>query len=268
VVKGVVYIGSDNHKVYALPAVTGAKLWSFTTTSSVNSSPTIANGVVYIGSGDGGFYVLNAATGAKLWSFSTFPFSFVTSAAVVNGVVYIGSENGNMYALNAASGAELWSFTAAGSVITSPTAPTGRLLRLGERRQVRHHVRAKRRHRRQAVELHSVSHDWLVACGGQQSDLLRLRLRLLRAQRSHGAKRWGFNFVSVRSLPAVADGVVYFGSDNHDVYALSAATGAKLWSFKTKGPIGSSPAVANGVVYLGASDGDAYSFHLPVLITA
>jgi len=34
----------------------------------------------------------------------------------------------------------------------------------------------------------------------------------------------------VNSSPAVANGVVYVGSINDNVYALNAATGAKLWS--------------------------------------
>jgi outer membrane protein assembly factor BamB len=49
----------------------------------------------------------------------------------------------------------------------------------------------------------------------------------------------------------VANGVVYVGSDDGNVYALSASTGAELWSFTTPGPVSSSPAVADGVVYVG-----------------
>jgi outer membrane protein assembly factor BamB len=43
------------------------------------------------------------------------------------------------------------------------------------------------------------------------------------------------------------------------VYALSAASGAKLWNFTTGNVIESSPAVANGVVYVGSSDGNMYA---------
>ena len=37
-----------------------------------------------------------------------------------------------------------------------------------------------------------------------------------------------------------------------NVYALDAATGAKLWSYTTGEEVESSPAVANGVVYVGS----------------
>ena len=55
----------------------------------------------------------------------------------------------------------------------------------------------------------------------------------------------------------MVNGVVYIGSDNFNVYALNATTGAKLWSSTTgsyniggSGPY--SPSVANGVVYIGS----------------
>jgi outer membrane protein assembly factor BamB len=35
----------------------------------------------------------------------------------------------------------------------------------------------------------------------------------------------------IESSPAVANGVVYVGSVDHNVYALNASTGALLWSF-------------------------------------
>jgi outer membrane protein assembly factor BamB len=93
---GVVYIGSDDHNVYALNAKTGAKLWSYSTGSAVHgSSAAVANGVVYVGSDDGDVYALNAKTGAKLWSHAIS--SGWSSPAVANGMMYIGGGN-NVYA--------------------------------------------------------------------------------------------------------------------------------------------------------------------------
>ena len=41
------------------------KLWNFTTGNSVESSPAVVDGVVYVGSEDGKIYALNAANGAQ-----------------------------------------------------------------------------------------------------------------------------------------------------------------------------------------------------------
>jgi len=67
--------------------------------------------------------------------------------------------------------------------------------------------------------------------------------------------------VSNSSSPAVVNGVVYLGSSDHNVYALNAGTGAKLWSFATGDRVFSSPAVANGVVFVGSTDSSLYALN-------
>jgi outer membrane protein assembly factor BamB len=67
--------------------------------------------------------------------------------------------------------------------------------------------------------------------------------------------KWIYNTgSSVFSSPALANGVVYIGSDDSNIYALDADTGAKLWSYATGGEADTSPAVENGIVYAGGGD--------------
>ena len=56
------------------------------------------------------------------------------------------------------------------------------------------------------------------------------------------------------------------GSGNGIVYALNAATGARIWTYRTAGRAGcnpcgveSSPTVVKGVVYVGGDDGNVYA---------
>ena len=63
------------------------------------------------------------------------------------------------------------------------------------------------------------------------------------------------------SSPAVANGVVYIGRFNGNLYAFNASTGALLWQYATGGYIESSPAVANGVVYVGSDDYNLYALN-------
>ena len=75
----------------------------------------------------------------------------------------------------------------------------------------------------------------------------------------HGVK-WKFKTgAAVISTPAVAAGVLYFGSTDHNFCALDAASGAERWRFATKGRITSSPAVVAGRVYFGSYDGNIYA---------
>jgi outer membrane protein assembly factor BamB len=63
----------------------------------------------------------------------------------------------------------------------------------------------------------------------------------------------------VLSSPAVAGGSVYFGSNDHNLYAVEQSTGKLRWKFASKGRISSSPAVADGRVYFGSFDGNFYA---------
>jgi eukaryotic-like serine/threonine-protein kinase len=63
VASGTVYVGSNDGKVYALNATTGALQWSYATGSNVLSSPAVANGIVYIGSNDHKGYAFGLAGG-------------------------------------------------------------------------------------------------------------------------------------------------------------------------------------------------------------
>lgn len=63
---------------------------------------------------------------------------------------------------------------------------------------------------------------------------------------------------SIISSPAVVNGIVYFGSEDKNIYAVDALSGKLLWSFATKSFVESSPAVANGKVYTGGDDGNVY----------
>lgn len=59
--------------------------------------------------------------------------------------------------------------------------------------------------------------------------------------------------------PAVAQGKVYFGSTDGNLYAVDSESGAQRWKFDAKSRIPSSPAVAGGTVYFGAYDGNFYA---------
>jgi outer membrane protein assembly factor BamB len=59
--------------------------------------------------------------------------------------------------------------------------------------------------------------------------------------------------------PVVAAGVVYFGSGDGNVYAVTADSGTLRWRFKTGNVVHASPALADGVVYVGSWDSYFYA---------
>src|SRR5207302_9059260 len=63
----------------------------------------------------------------------------------------------------------------------------------------------------------------------------------------------------VISSPVVADGTVYVGSSDHNVYAIDAETGAQKWKFKTGSRVSSTAAISDASVFFGSYDGNFYA---------
>lgn len=77
--------------------------------------------------------------------------------------------------------------------------------------------------------------------------------------RLHGVK-WRFRAGGpIISSPAVTGGTVYFGSGDHNVYALDQRSGALRWKFATQGRVSSSPAVVDGRLFITSYDGNLYA---------
>lgn len=74
--------------------------------------------------------------------------------------------------------------------------------------------------------------------------------------------QWAFKTDGpVIGSPAVANGVVFFGSSDGKLYAVDEQSGRQKWLYRTLAgrPVTSSPAVADGVVYVSGFDGVLYA---------
>ncbi len=89
-----VYVGSSDFDVFCLDALTGEKIWNFSTGGIVNA-PSVAGGCVFAGSFDGNLYCLDAYSGVEIWRIAAGVPSPVNaggsagSPAIAAGVVYV-----------------------------------------------------------------------------------------------------------------------------------------------------------------------------------
>lgn len=75
-----------------------------------------------------------------------------------------------------------------------------------------------------------------------------------------GTLRWKFKTGDwVNSPPSLSNKVVYVGSNDKNLYALDASTGAMIWKFATGDVVQTSPIVNNGIVYFGSYDKNFYA---------
>jgi eukaryotic-like serine/threonine-protein kinase len=239
------FIGSADHKLYALRLADGGLQWKFETAGRVSSTPAIADGMVYFTSYDSYFYALDATTGRLVWKFKTQgerrfaaahlhgadpaaetmpdPFdAYLSSPVVSEGRVYFGSGDHNVYALDAKTGEAKWRFKTGNVVHASPALADG-----------------------------------ILYIGSWDSYFYALDAKT-------GVQRWRFkagddpaihNQVGFQSSASVVGGTVYVGCRDSKLYALDAVSGAQKWVLDTKGSwVVGSPAVGRGKVYLATSD--------------
>lgn len=181
-----VYVGSDDHYLYALNAATGTLKWKFLCSGSesydgLSASPVVVNGTVYVTSYDGNVYALNAQTGERIWNHTTAHLSStIASPSYSNGVIYQSADK-KLFALNASTGDELWQFMSTLHIQSSPAVAAG-----------------------------------VVYIGGNDGILSALNA-------SSGVQIWQYNLgSSIIASASIADCVIYVGARNGSLYAIGA----------------------------------------------
>ncbi|MBM4248039.1 MAG: hypothetical protein FJ149_01110 [Euryarchaeota archaeon] len=215
---GILYIGSDSGRLYALSPSTGRELWnrSFGEFATVQSTPAARGDLLYVGcqnlSGSG-LFALNATDGSVLWSVPD-ETGIIASPALADGTVYWASQNGSVLAANATTGEVLWRADAGGEIWSSPALDDSCL--------------------------------YIGTVTGRFAALWR----------DDGTERWGLTLEegwTVYSTAAVSGGVVLAGFACYnkgagEVAALNTSTGAVIWKYRNEGMY-STPAVTEEAVF-------------------
>ncbi|WP_424890160.1 PQQ-binding-like beta-propeller repeat protein [Streptomyces sp. XH2] len=262
VVAGTVYAASTDGSLYALDAATGTRNWTYTAGGALHTSPFVAHGVVYVNSWDSKIHAVNAADGTGKWTHS---FNGRRSAPVVaGGVVYVAGIMPGMgiRALDAADGTEKWTYrtTELATFDSAPSVVDG-MVYIGDSEGHFHALDAASGSKkwdslidRAIFSSPVVANGVAYAYGGNN--------QLYAINTANGVAKWTAATVPTNdntSSPAVADGLVYFGSGT-DFYAFNAVTGAKKWSITSKDASFAVPTVAGRVVYVaGGSDRTLYA---------
>jgi len=232
VVDGLVYVGSNDHRLYALDAATGTPRWIHRTGAAVRSSPAVVDGTVYVGSWDGKVSALDAATGALRWTHTT-DAPVQSSPAIADGLVYVGTNYGSMYALDAATGTPRWTHTTDGPVQSSPAIADG-LVYVGSDDRKVYALDAATGTARwmytgdSATQSSLAIADGLVYVGSWDRKVYALDAATGAPRWTHAPEGpyWGGSTGSmVHVSSSVVGGLVYVGSCDGTVYALDAATG-------------------------------------------
>jgi len=117
VADGVVYFGCRDSNLYALDAISGARLWSFSNNKSwVISSPSVRDGKVYFATSDTGLVeAVDAKTGVAVFSLDFKRWPFFSSPTIAGHLLYIGSHQGKLLAIDLNERGLAWEFATDGA---------------------------------------------------------------------------------------------------------------------------------------------------------
>ena len=218
---GTVYFKAEDNWLYAVTSA-GALKWKSTVPGDSYAAPSVgSDGSIYIGSDSGVFYAFTS-TGAPKWTMTADSGIYSSAAIDAGGNLYFASLGGTVYSLNAAGNVR-WTYHAPNSISSSPALGANGLVYLGCYDGQLY-----------ALNAGTGALAWTYATGAQ-----------IRA-----------------STPAIdANGVVYVGSYDRNVYAIS-ATGALIRTYPTDDAVRSSPAIAGNNLYFGSNDHRVYAFAL------
>jgi eukaryotic-like serine/threonine-protein kinase len=226
---GVVFIGSWDSYFYALDAATGKEKWRFKTGDDdkihnqvgIQSSAAVADGVAYFGCRDSNLYAVDVATGQKKWAFNNKGSWVINSPGVSDGRVYFAtSDSGMFYALDAKTGDKIFSLDNHHWPMFSSPAIAGKMLYLGSNEG-----------KLLALDLPSQKIAWTLQTDGSKQN----GAAYTKPDGTPNYEAAFFDFFyddmvagnnkllsvgAVLSSPTVADGVVYFGSADGNVYAV------------------------------------------------
>ena len=254
VANGVLYAGTNANWVYALDAVTGARLWAYQAGSQVQTGPVVYDGMVYAADMDGTLYALDAATGARRWHFSVGP-PGVSEPVPGHGLIFLAGEMNALYVLEARTGAVYHQITTE-YALTQDLVGAGVLLYTGHNPGG---VLAFRQDGTQAwrtqVTTRALLRPMAVTGGVVYVPDTGGTLHALDA--TTGATRWttappqviGAPPAVVEAPPAASRGMVAMVSGTY-LYAFRASDGRYAWKFNVGGNSAARPAASNGLFYL------------------
>jgi len=216
-------------RLYAVDAGTGELRWHFQAGTDstyfnqhgLQSSPVVANGRIYIGGRDGGLHVVDAQTGKAVWKFDTNKSWVLGSAAVAGSRVYFGTSDTNMLrAVDAATGESLFG-TSLATCYSSP-AIVAETLYIGTCGGLLFAVDAtsgevRWRFRTEA----SVQDNHGILNSDGSWDSAKVFAGEYTFENASAAVERFLDLGAFLSSPVLRDGVLYIGSADNHLYALS-----------------------------------------------
>jgi glucose dehydrogenase len=178
--------------------------------------------VLYAVAASGALFAVRIATGTVLWQrvVSSNESGFFTSIVIGDGAIYLTDDGGMLYALDVANGDSNWSYPAGGSELSTPVTAEG-MVYVTDDTGTLHAITAADGTRAWTHQTISSGEIGPAVSGGTLYVSTGQALQALDAKT--GDALWSYSPLSAGafiSTPAVANGLVFVGSTNDNLYAI------------------------------------------------
>jgi outer membrane protein assembly factor BamB len=219
-----VILPSATQPLTAYDVATGSQTATFGSAGQfAGGAITAANGVLYAIQASSALIAVRIATGTTLWErlVNSAESGFFTGVVVSDGAVYITDDNGMLYSLNAANGNSNWSYPAGGTEVSTPVTADG-MVYVTDDSGTLHAIAAAGG--KQVWTHHAISSGEIgpAISGGTLYVSTGEALQALDAKTGDAVWSYSTPEGAFVSTPAVANGLVFAGSTNDNLYAIRA----------------------------------------------
>ncbi len=240
-------------------------LWEYPAAEGVKSTPAIGAGRVYVGTVDGDLLCLDLRTGALVWKYRSiasenpedFAPSFNAPVTITDALVLAGDQDGTLHAVDRASGQQRWVFATNGEIVGGATVIGQRVL-FGSHADLLFCLDVA--DGRKVWEFQTLGPvNGAQAVAGGRTFVVGCSEPILRVVDIQTGEQ--ISEVPIEGLliatPAIADDILYFGTNEGGVFAVDWQQQTTLWRYADPNrtfEIHSSPAVTDDRVIIGSRD--------------
>lgn len=272
-----VFYGSENGKLFALDAETGALNWQINVKGEIIAAPALEGNTIVVNTSAGNLIAYDASTGEELWLVTQDvpPLSLRgTSAPVVsNGGVFIGKPDGLLSVFILANGQAGWSSEigqATGStelervidVDSSPVIFGDKIYTISYRGQL------------SVLELRNGAKVWQreyssygeLAIEGNTIYLTDVKGHIYSIDRLNGTEKWSQAALHNRGVtgPVIVDNYLVVGDYEGYLYWLDIESGEFVSQYNIDGSgVYTEPTLYKGILYVQSRDGDLEAIKTP-----
>jgi eukaryotic-like serine/threonine-protein kinase len=254
--KQTLYVGSYDHNLYAINAITGEFIWKYPTDGGIVSKPVVHDDNIYFGSEDKRIHVVYARSGKMIWTYYTNG-EVRSSPHISEGHVFIGSDDGHLYAINGLVGRKVWEINIGAPVRSTPLvhndliyfgSESGEFFCTDLGGTIKWRFKAKR-----AITSSASITQNIVFFGSMDSTLYALDAKT-------GWVIWRYRLGKPTiSTPFIVENYLFTGASSGDITCIDIRTSKEVWHYSTDHQVTGSPIVFKDSLYCGSVDGHIYS---------